>query len=64
MKHFRLPARVPATGCRTSAAPEPPASLFEMPPGYTVDASAASHDSWMSFTSSENPRGLPHPQDR
>ena len=43
---------------------EPPANLFEMPPGYTVDASAASNDSWMSFTSSENPRGLRHPQDR
>ena len=43
---------------------EPPANLFEMPPGYAVDASVASNDSWMSFTSSENPRGLRHPQDR
>jgi hypothetical protein len=43
---------------------EPPANLFEMPPGYTVDASSTSHDAWMSFTSSENPRGLRHPQDR
>ena len=43
---------------------EPPGELFEIPPGYTMDTTATSGDAWMSFTSSENPRGIRRPQDR